>query len=106
MGNDDGAADGEGDAEHLKEFLFGDAGVPALDDVIGNAVVAPEDHGSDETEHFLGADVERSRFVREGIDTEKPFNRPMIGGQYSVVHLFAERLKFFNTVAHRNTQWL
>lgn len=53
MRDDDGAADYERDIERVDHFLARPAGFAALDQVIGDAVVAAEDGGSDEAEQFL-----------------------------------------------------
>lgn len=71
VGDDDGAADDEGDVERFPEFVVGDAGVDALVDVVGDAVVAAEDGAGDQAEEFLGFDVEGAGFVGLTIEAEE-----------------------------------
>lgn len=67
VGDDDGAADDEGDVEGLPDLSIGAAGLDALVDVVGDAVVAAENHGGAQAEEFLGLLVQAGRRVRAGV---------------------------------------
>ena len=73
VGNHDRAADDEGDVEALPEFLIGATFFDGAVDVVGDAIVAAEDHGSDEAEEFLGLDVEGAGLVAVAVEVEEAF---------------------------------
>src|SRR5690349_20146103 len=58
--DDDRTADSERHAENVEELLFVYPFLPALQDVVRDAVVAPEHHGGDEPQHLLRLRIERS----------------------------------------------
>lgn len=57
MRNHDAAADHQPDRKRFEHFLPPDAGLSALDKVIGNAIVAAQHQGSDQAEQLLGSDI-------------------------------------------------
>ena len=58
MGDGDGASDDQGDVERVDDFAAFPSDFAAADEMIGNAVVAAKNRGSDEAQEFLGAGIE------------------------------------------------
>ena len=79
MRNDDRATDNQADGEALEDLRSGDALLGAAGEMIRDAVITPQNQGSDEAEQLLGLDVERAGFVgagierKEAVDDEVPF---------------------------------
>jgi len=79
MRNNDRATDNQADGEALENLGTGDALLGAAGEMIRDAVITPQNQGSDEAEQLLGLDVERAGFVgagierKEAVDDEVPF---------------------------------
>lgn len=74
VGDDDRAADDEGDVEGFEKLFIGDAAGNAPIDVIGDAVITAEDHGGDEAEKLLGFAGKFAVFVARAIKAEESFH--------------------------------
>ena len=72
MRNDDRATDNQADGEALENLGTGDALLGAAGEMIRDAVITPQNQGSDEAEQLLGLDVESARLVGAGVEREKP----------------------------------
>jgi hypothetical protein len=71
MRNNDRATDNQADGEALENLGTGDALLGAAGEMIRDAVITPQHQRSDESEQFLGLDVERARLVGASIEREK-----------------------------------
>jgi hypothetical protein len=64
MRDHDGAADDQAHGERFLELGRGHAAFGALDDMVADAVVAPQHERSDEAEQFFGLCRQRAVFIR------------------------------------------
>src|SRR5690606_5336324 len=95
VGDDDGAADDEGDGEGLEELLVGEAELGAADEVVGDAVVAAEDERGDEAEELLGGGVEGSILVDAGVEGPEAADLEVALVEDALVQLLAEAMEVF-----------
>src|ERR1700731_2218521 len=76
VGNGDGAANDQGDVQGVNDFGAFPADFAAADEMVGDAIIAPENGGGDQAEKLLGAGVERAGLVglvvegKEALDAE------------------------------------
>ena len=61
-----------------------------------DAVVTAEDHGTGQTNHFLGFDVQFSLCVGIGIQIEKALDDQVVFGHNSLVHFASVVVEFLN----------
>ena len=88
------ASDHECDIEGVKKLRAGYARTGALFDVVGNAVVTPENDRSDQAEEFLRSFVERAVFVGLRVQSEEALDSQVIAAQQLFVHLGSISVKF------------
>jgi hypothetical protein len=69
--------------------------------VVGDAVVAAENEGSNEAEQLLRRGRECAVLVDAGIEGEEATNVEVVGLEDALVHAFAERTVFLQ--AHRDS---
>jgi len=85
------------DERHIKcieKFGARNARSGTLFNVISNAVVTPENDGSDQTKQFLGSFVERAVFIGLAVQSEEAFDSQVIAAQQLFVHLGSISVKF------------
>jgi len=88
------ASDDECDIERVEKFRSRHARSGALFNVVSNAVVTPENDGSDQAKQFLSSFVERSVFVGLRVQSEEAFNSQVIAAQQLFVHLGSISVEF------------
>ena len=94
MGNGYRASDDECDIKHVKKLRARHARAGALFNVVSNAVVTPENDGSDQAKQFLRAFVERAVFIRLRVQSEEAFDSQVIAAQQLFVHLGSISVEF------------
>jgi hypothetical protein len=93
MGDGNGAAHDQGDVEGVDDLGAGPASLGALNDVVGNAVVAAEDGGGDEAEEFLGFSVEGTGFVSLVVQGEESLDAEVAAVEDFFIQVSAEFLE-------------
>ena len=88
------ASDDECDIERVKKFGARHSHAGALFNMVSNAVVTPENDGSDQAKQFLRSFVERAVFVGLGVESEEAFNSQVIAAQQLFVHLGSISVEF------------
>jgi hypothetical protein len=93
VGNGNGAADDKGDVEGVNHFVAGPAFFGAAHEVVGDAVVATEDSGGDQSQEFLGLGAERARFVSLMVESEEAFDAEVAAAEDLLVEVGAAALE-------------
>jgi hypothetical protein len=101
MGDGNGAANDQGDIEGVDDLRAGPASLSALNDVVGDAVVAAEDGGGDQAEEFLGLGVEGTGLVRLVIEGEEALDAEVAAIEDFFVQVGAKFLEVIETIGHR-----
>ena len=86
MGDADGAADHVGHREDFKYLIGADAEFVAFAEVVFDAVIAAQYHGSHKTEHFLGFYVEGALLVSLVVEAPEAFDHFVVLCQNALVH--------------------
>jgi hypothetical protein len=103
VGDGDGASDDQGDVEGVDDFAAFPADFAAANKMIGDAIVAAEDHGGHEAEEFLGASVEGARFVGLVIQGEEALDAEVPAIEDFLVELGAKILKVIEIAGHESS---
>jgi hypothetical protein len=103
MGDGNGAADDQGDIEGVDNLGAGPASPGALDDVVGDAVVAAEDGGGDQAEEFLGLGVQGTRLVSLVIEGKEALDAEVAAIEDFFVEVGAKFLEVVKTIGHRGS---
>jgi hypothetical protein len=86
--------------EDLEELLPRDALFVAADHVVGDAVVAAEDHRRHQAEHLLLLGAEGARFVGAGVEREEAVDGQIARAEDDVVHPRPEGVEIVDRTAH------
>jgi len=103
VGDGDGAADDQGDVEGVDDFAAFPPDFAAADEMIGDAVVAAENRGSDEAQEFLGAGIERAGIVRLVVEREEALHAEVPAIKDFLVELGARFMEFVQFVGHESS---
>src|ERR1700722_5182735 len=104
MGNGDGAADDQSDVQGVDDLLAVPAFFAAADKVVGDAVVAAEDGGGDQTEKLLRFCAECAWLIRLMIEGEEAFHAEVAAIENFFVQVGANFLKVFETIRHESSE--
>src|SRR5690606_34568249 len=86
----DRAADDQPDRERLEQLLVAQPLLDATHQVVGDAVVAAQDHGRNEAEQLLRAGVEGACLVGAAVEREEAADLEVPGLENPLVHALAE----------------
>jgi hypothetical protein len=100
MGDGDGTAYDQGDVQGVDYLGAAPANFAAANQVIGNAVIATEDGGSDQAEEFLGFRVDGTGFVCLVIQSEEALDAEVAAVEDLVVEFGAGFLEIVERVRH------
>jgi hypothetical protein len=104
MRDGNGAADDQSDVESVDDLFAVPAFFAAADDVIGDAVVAAENGGGDETEEFFRFRAEGAWLIGLVIESEETFHAEMAAIEDFFVQVGASFLKVFEAVRHESSE--
>ena len=93
MWDGDGAADNQGHIEGVDDLGAVPARLGALDDVVGDAVVATEHSGGDQAQQFLGLGVECAGFVGLVVEGKEAFDAEVTAVEDFFIEIRAEVLE-------------
>lgn len=96
MGDTNGAAHHVGYGENFKNFVGGDTQFETFAEVVLDTIVAAQNHGSHETEHFFGAYIKSAFLVRLVVEAPETFDYFVIVRQDAVVHAGTVVVEFLN----------
>lgn len=82
--------------KNLKNFLFRHAYLKTSAKMIGNTIVASQDHRRDQSKQFLGFFGQRTVFISIGIKVEKTLQNLIILIENLLVHFLSVIIKFLN----------
>src|SRR5216683_570479 len=85
MGKGNGAADDQRDIESVDHFVAFPAFFTAPDQMIGDAIIAAQDRGSDQAKQFFRLGAERARFVGLVVESEKALHAEVAAGENLLV---------------------
>jgi hypothetical protein len=100
VGDGDGTAYDQGDIQSVDYLSAAPANFAAANQVIGNAVIAAQDGGSDQAEELLGSGVERTGFVGLVIQSEEALDAEVAAIEDFVVEFGAGFLEIVERVRH------
>lgn len=103
MGNGDGAADNQGGVQGVDDFFALPAFFAAADEMVGDAIVAAEDGGGDETKKLFRFCIESARFVSLMIEGEEAFDAEVATIENLFVEVGAEFLKIVEAIGHESS---
>jgi hypothetical protein len=95
MGYADGTADHIGYGKNFEDLIGRYAQFMAFPQVVFDAVIATQYHGSNQTKHLLGGYVKRPFLVGLVIQTPESFDYFVVVGKYALIHSGAVVIKFF-----------
>src|SRR5580704_18994620 len=104
MRNGDGAADDQSDVQSVDDFLAVPAFFSAANEVIGDAVVAAQDGGGDQTEKLLCFCTECAWLVRLMIEGEETLHAKVAAIENFFVQVGAKFLKVFEAIRHESSE--
>jgi hypothetical protein len=104
VGNGDGATDDQGYVEGVYDFVAVPAFFAAANEVIGDAVVAAEDRGGDQTKKFFGFRAESSGLISLVVEGEEALHSKVTAIENFFVQVGARPLKIFKAVCHGSSE--
>lgn len=96
MRNTNGAAHHVGDGENFKNFVGGNTKFVTFAEVVFDAIIAAQNHGSHEAEHFFGTHIEGTLLVRLVVEAPETFDHFVVVRQDAVVHAGTVVVEFLN----------
>src|SRR5216684_3522794 len=103
MRNGNGTADDQSDIQRVNDFLALPAFFAAAGQVIGDAVIATQNGGGDESEQFLVLGAERTGFVSLMVESEEALDAEVAAAEDFLIQLGAKFLKIFQAICHRSS---
>jgi hypothetical protein len=97
---DDAATHNQRDGEDLQKLLPSGTFLVTSLDVVSDAVITAEHHGSNQPQHFLGLYTQGSRLVGPVIQSKEPVDRHVARAQDEVIHPGAEGVEIGDSVGH------
>src|SRR5258708_17115586 len=98
--NGDGAANDEGHVEGVDDFFALPAFFAAAHEMVGDAIVAAQDGGSDQAEEFLGLGAERAGVAGLVVEGEEALDTEVAAAEDFFVEVGARFLEVVETVGH------
>jgi hypothetical protein len=104
VGDGNGASDDQGHVQGVNDFVAFPASFPAAHEVVGDAIVAAENHGSDKAKKFLSAGVERAWIVGLVVEGKEALDAEMPAAKDFLVQVGTKLLKIFQAIGHGFSQ--
>jgi hypothetical protein len=104
VGNGDGAADDQSYVEGVDDFVAVPAFLAATNEMIGDAIVATQDGGSDQAEEFLCFCAESAGLIGLMIESEEALHAEVAAVENFFIQIGPKFLKIFEAVRHDSSR--